>query len=467
MLPAPPATHHLPPRGTSARDWPSFAQESRETLALAIPLIAGQLGHMLMGIADTVMVARLGVAELGAVTFGNTLMSVPYVFGIGLLSSVSVRVSQARGAERPEEAHDALRHGTWLALVLGLLVAGLMFAAVPFLDVFRQSADVTALAPDYLLIVAASLVPALLTVVWKNHADALNHPWPAFWIMFGGILLNVVLNWLWIYGKLGFPAMGVAGAAWATLVSRVATAIGLIAWLMYAPAVRAWTPRRWFERCRRSSFVLLLTLGIPSSLQLLTEVAAFAAAALLIGTLGSVPLAGHQVAITCAATTFMVPLGFAMAMTVRVGEVAGAGEWPRMHRVLLGGWAYAVLFMSVTMIVFLIWGRWIAAQFVHDSAVVEIAAGLLVIAGVFQLFDGLQVVSAGALRGIADVKVPAWIALAAYWGLAIPLGALLAFKVGWGADGMWIGLAGGLAIAAIALAYRAWGRLTDRSAAAV
>src|SRR5690606_26488451 len=174
-----------------------------------------------------------------------------------------------------------------------------------------------------------------------------------------GILLNVFGNWVLIYGHLGAPAMGIAGAAWATLASRVATAVGLFVWLMYAPQVRAWTPVRWLERCTREGFVTLLKIGIPGSLQLLTEVTAFSAASLLIGTLGAVPLAAHQVAITCAATTFMVPLGFAMAMTVRVGEVAGAKEWPRMHRVLIGGWAYAAGFMCVTMISFLLWGRWI------------------------------------------------------------------------------------------------------------
>lgn len=465
MLPAPPDTHPLP-QTSSARVWPSFGQESRATLALAIPLIAGQVGQMLMGIADTVMVGRLGVTELGAVTFGNTLVSVPFVLGIGLLSSVSVRVSQARGAECPEDAHEALRHGTWLALAFGLLVAGLMYAAIPFLGLFQQPAEVTAIAPDYLLIVAASLVPALLTVAWKNHADALNHPWPAFWIVLGGILLNVFLNWLWIYGKLGFPALGLAGAAWATLAARVATVVALYLWLVRARGVREWMPRRWLQRCNWGSFLLLLSIGIPASLQLLTEVTAFSASSLLIGTLGAVPLAAHQVAITCAATTFMLPLGVAMAMTVRVGEVAGAREWPRMHRVLLGGWMYATGCMAVTMVGFLVWGRWIAGQFVHDRGVVEIAAGLLIIAGIFQLFDGLQVVSAGALRGVGDVRVPAWIALVAYWGLALPVGATLGLGFGWGASGMWTGLAAGLAVAALALGRRAWTRLQSTPSAA-
>jgi MATE family multidrug resistance protein len=298
----------------------------------------------------------------------------------------------------------------------------------------------------------------MLSMTWKNHADALNQPWPAFWILFGGVLLNVLLNWLWIWGHWGFPALGISGAAWATFAARAATAIAMLIWLTWSPRVREWCPTRWLGSWSRGTFASLLLIGFPASLQLLTEVGAFAAASLLIGTLGAVPLAAHQVAITCAATTFMLPLGVAMAMTVRVGEVIGSREPGRLRRVLLGGWLYAGGFMTVTMVVFLIAGHQIASSFIADPGVVQIAASLLIIAGFFQLFDGLQVVSAGALRGMNDVRVPAWIALASYWGLALPLGAALGIWWKWGAAGIWGGLAAGLAVAAVALGVRAWRR---------
>jgi MATE family multidrug resistance protein len=173
--------------------WPSFGQECRATLLLALPLIAGQLSQMLIGVVDTIMVGRLGVVPLGAATFANTVIVVPWVLGIGLLTSVSVRVSQARGANRPDQAEEALRHGTWLALGYGVLVVAVLALALPFLHLLRQPAEVVALAPVFLITVGISLVPAMLSMVWKSHADALNHPWRPFWILLGGVGLNVFL----------------------------------------------------------------------------------------------------------------------------------------------------------------------------------------------------------------------------------------------------------------------------------
>ncbi len=447
------------PPTIAGQSWPSFARENRDTLKLALPLIAGQLCQMLMGVADTVMVGRLGVVALGAATFANTLLIVPFVLGIGLLISISVRVSQASGANRPADAQDALRHGTWLALGFGVLIVALAATGLPLLRHLGQPPEVVAAAPTFLMICAVSLVPALLSLAWKDHADALNHPWRPFWIMLGGVGLNIFLNWLWIWGHWGFPALGLEGAGWATLVSRIAVAVAMFQWLTRSPLVCAWTPPRWFIACRRETFLNLLAIGFPASLQLLTEVTAFAVAALLIGTLGAVPLAAHQVAITCAGVTFMVPLGVAMAITVRVGEIVGAGERPRLHRVLIGGWLFGLGFMALSTLAFLIFGREIAAQFVSDRTVVETAAHLLIVAGVFQLCDGLQVVSAHALRGVDDVRVPTWIAFVAYWIVALPAGAALGIWRGHGPMGMWTGLAAGLAVAAVAMGVRAWRKL--------
>jgi MATE family multidrug resistance protein len=414
---------------------------------------------MLMGVADTVMVGRLGVAALGAATFSNTLLVVPFVLGIGLLMSISVRVSQASGAGRPADAQDALRHGTWLALAYGLFVVGIVALGLPFLGHFGQPREVVTLAPTYLATCAISLVPALLALAWKDHADALNQPWRPFWIMLGGVGLNVLLNWLLIWGHWGFPVLGLEGAGYATLASRIVVAVVLFQWLTRSPSIRAWTPAHWLIACRWATFRHLLAIGFPASLQLLIEVTAFAVAALLIGTLGAVPLAAHQVAITCAATAFMVPLGVAMAITVRVGEIVGAGERPRLHRVLLGGWLFGLGFMTLSTLAFLIFGRDIAGQFVSDRGVVDMAARLLIVAGVFQLFDGLQVVSAHALRGVNDVRVPTWIAFVAYWLVALPAGAVLGLGWGHGPLGMWTGLAAGLAVAAVAIGLRAWRKL--------
>jgi multidrug resistance protein, MATE family len=444
----------------AGRALPSFGRECRDTLVLALPLISGQLSQMLMGVADTIMVGRLGVVPLGAATLANTVLMVPFVLGLGLLSSVSVRISQASGAGRPHDAREALRHATWLALGYGLLVVLAVALGLPLLSRLGQPHEVVARTPIFLMTCAVSLVPSLLSMTWKSHADALNHPWPPFWIMLSGVGLNVVLNWLLIWGHGGLPALGLEGAGLATLIARTLVAVVMFRWITRSERVRHWTPPEWFVRCRLGAFFHLLAIGFPASLQMLTEVCAFSAASLLIGTLGAVALAAHQVAITCAATTFMVPLGVALAITVRVGEIVGAGERLRLRRVLLGGWLFAASFMSVSMLIFLLFGREIGAMFVSDAGVIGIAAKLLIVAGIFQLFDGLQVVSSCALRGVNDVRAPAWIAFFAYWIVALPCGAALGLGAHQGALGVWIGLAMGLGVTAAALGFRAWRKLS-------
>lgn len=435
---------------------PGFREETRATFKLALPLITGQLSQMLIGVADTVMIGGIGKVALGAATFANTLLVVPLVLGIGLLSSVSVRVSQARGGRRPDHAEEALRHGTWLAVMFAAVTVAAALALTPFLRLFNQPPEVTARVPAYFLICAFSMIPAFLSMVWKNHADALNRPWPAFWIMLGGAALNVLGNWLLIHGRWGLPALGLEGAAYSTLFARVATAAALLIWLCRAPSLREWMPRRWLARCHRAGFVSLLTIGVPASLHSLVEVSAFAISSLMIGTLGVTALAAHQVAITCAGTAFMVPLGVSMALAVRVGEAVGANQRGRLRRILGGGWLLGAGFMTLSMLMFFGWGRELAGLFVKDADVIETAAALLLLAGAFQLCDGLQVVSAGALRGMDDVRAPAWFAFVAWWVVALPLSWLLGLYLKQGAFGVWAGLTAGLAVAAAALGRRAW-----------
>ena len=438
---------------------PTYGRECRDTLALALPLIAGQLSQMLMGVIDTVMVGRLGVVPLGAASFANNIIAVPWVLGIGLLTSVSVRVSQARGADRPGQAEAAIRHGTWLALSYALLVVVALALGLPILKYLGQPTEVVARSPVFLMTCGVSLIPAMLSMVWKSTADALNRPWRPFWILLGGVGLNVFLNWLWIWGRWGFPALGLEGAGYATLTARTLSAIAMFVWLTRSNLVHRWVPPRWLVRCHRAAFVHLLAIGFPTSLQLLTEVGAFVTSALIIGSLGATSLAAHQVAITCAATTFMVPLGIALAISVRVGEIVGAGQRDRLHRVLTGGWLFALGFMSLSTYAFSFHGHALAAQFVADPAVIDIAARLLIVAAVFQLFDGIQIVAVSALRGVDDVRLPAWIAFFAYWVVALPCGSWLTFGWHLGAFGIWCGLASGLAAAALALGLRAWHKL--------
>lgn len=428
---------------------------------LALPLVAGQVSQMLIGVADTVMIGRLGVIPLAAGTLAMTLIHVPLIISVGVLVSVSIRVSQARGAGDIAGGRAAVRNGLYLALVLGVLAVGAGFLCQPALVLLGQDAGVAEAAETYFLIVMASLVPGLACMVFKNFADAMNRPWGAFWILLGDVGLNVVLNWVLIYGNLGAPALGLEGAGWATLIARVVGVVALFGWIAWWGDFGEWVPRRWLRAPDWVAMRSLLRVGLPTSAQLLAEVGAFVMAMVMIGWISAEALAAHQIAITCAATTFMIPLGISMALTVRMGEAWGAGEVARLRPIVTGGLVLGAGVMMASAVTFVLAGRTIAGWFIPDATVIGIAANLFVLAGIFQISDGIQIVAAGCLRGINDVRIPAWIALAAYWVLALPVGAWLAFGWGMGAVGIWLGLTLGLAIAAVWMGTRVW-RMSGR-----
>jgi MATE family multidrug resistance protein len=430
--------------------------EIRPTLRLAFPLMIGQLSQMLLGVADTVMIGRLGVTELAALTFASSLFHVPFVFGIGVLTAVSVATSNARGAGDASGARGSCRHGLYLALMLGMVLFGLAWLVSLRLEVFGQPAEVSARTPVYFRILMASLVPALASIALKNHADALGRPWPPFWIFLGGVALNIGLNWVMIYGRLGCPALGFEGAAWATLISRMAILLVLAAWMVKAADLRKWMPGRWLRKPDFHDLRHLLAIGVPASIQMLCEVTAFSLAGLMMGHIGPGAMAAHQIALTLAATAFMIPLGLSMALTVRIGEAHGAGDTARLRPLMVSGWLLVAAYALLGATSFLVWGKWLAGLFTRGPAVMDLAASLLAIVGIFQIFDGLQVASAAMLRGLHDVRATAVIGFVAYWLIGLPLSGWLAFGAGLGARGVWWGLAVGLGVACVTLGPRLW-----------
>jgi MATE family multidrug resistance protein len=431
-------------------------REGRATVLLALPLVAGQVSQMLMGVADTLMIGRLGTVPLAASTFANTVLHVPLMFGIGMAIAVSVKVSQARGAESPVAARAALRHGLFIGLGLGLLTLLAAFLLLPIFPYFGQVPEVVERVPAYFILVALSMTPAMGAMAVKSHADAMNRPWPAFYILLAGVLLNVLLNWVLIYGNAGMPALGLEGAGIATLIARLATLAALLVWYLRSRRMREWIPHRWLVRPDWGAMRDLWKIGWPASLHISAEMGAFILATIMIGSLGAAALASHQVAMSCAATVFMIPLGISMALTVRIGEAWGAKEYHRWRPIVVSGWLMGGAISVVSVTVFLLFREEIAGWFLSDPAALKVAAGLLGVAAVFQVVDHSQIISSGVLRGLDDVRVPARLVFVAFWVVAMPFGWVLSFRAGMGVSGMWWALTTGLTITAVLLGVRVW-----------
>lgn len=432
----------------------SLIQESRATLVLAVPLMAGQLSQMLMGLIDSAMVGRIGVVPLAAAAFGNSILAVPMLVGIGLLISVSVRVSQAHGAGERAETGETLRHGLVLSIVSGAALAFVVWLLSTMLDRFGQPGEVAAEARSYLIVMGVSLIPMLASLALKQFSEALHHPWPPTLILLGSVVLNAGLNWIFIYGHLGAPALGLVGAGYSTLFSRIAATWALWVYVRRARRFAEHTPIHWLRPLVGEKLRALVNLGVPTAVTLVLESSAFSFAAIMMGWLGAASLAAHQIAITCAATTFMLPLGLGIATMIRVGQAAGAGDHARQRSICVSALLLGGVIMAACGLLLAICRVPIARAFVEDQAVIDIATTLLVAAAFFQIFDGIQVVSSSALRGMSDVNAPVVLCFIAYWIIALPLGYLAGFRWGYGPTGVWIGLAAGLAFAAALLSGR-------------
>ncbi len=433
--------------------------ELRPTFTLAAPIVVGQLSQMLMGVTDSVMIGHAGTVPLAASSFGGSVFSVFFVAGIGLMLPVSIFVARAHGAERPDECGEYLRHGLALALFFGVLETLAMGSLSFGLARFGQPAEVLAIVTPFFLLIAGSITSVFVYLVLRQFAEAMGHPWAPMFIMLAGVALNAALNWVFIYGHLGMPALGLTGAGISTLVSRTLGALVIFLWLRRDAAVRAAWPRRWFGGYSRARFREMLHIGLPASGMLLFESSAFAFSSVMIGWLGAVPLAAHQIALSCASLSFMFPLGLSTAAGMRVSRAVGAGEFERRRPIAIAAYLIGLATMGTFAVLFAFGGRMISGWFVRDGVVIALATQLLAVAALFQFVDGVQVIAAACLRGITDVKVPAVLTFVAYWVVALPLGYALGVRGTLGAAGMWIGIATGLALAAVALSMR-FARLT-------
>ncbi len=436
-----------------------FWTEIRKTLALAIPMIMGQLGQMGLHLIDAAMVGQVGVVPLAAIAFGGNIVGIFLIIGYGLASAVSVLVAQSYGAKNYDRSGEVLKHGIVITFLYALAVAVLMHTNIGFLHYFGQPEDVVETSKLYVVFLAWSLIPTLVYQCLRTYSEALNRPWMPFAILAAGFFLNIFLNWILIFGKLGMPAYGAAGAGLATMLARAFMMVVMAA--VVIGSSRYDISRSLFNifHCSRKLFGQLLSIGVPTGFQLLFEAGSFTVAAILMGWIGTNSLAAHQIAINIAAMTFMIPLGTSFAVAIRVGQAAGREDRPAIRRIGFSSFFFVVGFMSCTAATIFLIRHQLPWFFLDNNApeapeVVILTAQFLVVASLFQVFDGLQVASMGALRGIADVKVPTILVFICYWVFALPLSYGLAFTADLQGVGVWLGLLIGLGIASVVLSSR-------------
>jgi len=438
----------------SRKIWP----ELRACLTLAIPLAGAQLAQAGTAFVDTVMMGLLGGSVLAAGGLGATLFQALVIISNNVISAVSPLVASAYGAGQQAAIGQIVRQGFWLVVGLALPVGLLLWYAEPVLQILGQDPAIITVALPYVHAIVWGLPALLGFAVLRNFVSALSDPRPLIVIMVAGTGCNILGNYVLMFGKFGFPALGLAGIGWASTISLWAMFASLLVYVTSQPRYQPY--RLWGSFCLEPMlFTELLKIGLPIGVLAAVETGMFTLTTFLMGQLGPVPLAAHQIALQTAAVTFMVPLGISLATTVRVGQRLGQQDFLGARVAGVVGIALSALFMSL--MGSLIWrfpaqivGLYLDLKQPANAELVQFSQHLLAVAAVFQILDGVQVSATGALRGLRDTRVPLLIGITAYWGLGLTSGYWLGIVSGWGGIGLWWGLALGLLMAAIVLPLR-------------
>lgn len=426
----------------------------KATFLLAYPVVLSQLGHIMVGVVDTAMVGQIGTMEQAAVALSNSLYTLVLVFGLGVSYGVTPLVAAADSAKNFSENAALLKHGVIINTVLGILLFVLLFCLSPVLNLFNQKQEVVDLAIPFLNVMMLGMIPLCIFSGFKQFTEGLSYTRFAMIITIGANLLNILLNYVMIFGHWGFPAMGLMGSCWASFIARVVMALTMFAYVYYNKTFKPYWVGFSLRNISGDLTRRILAIGVPSGLQWVFEVGAFAFAVIMIGWISPKAQAAHQVALSIAATTYMMASGLSAAASVRVGNHAGLKDREGVRVAGFSAFIMVLGFMGICATCFVIFRNWLPVLFNQDPEVVSIASSLLIIAAFFQLSDGTQVVGLGALRGVKDVKIPTLITLLAYWAIGLPMSYVFAFKMNLGAQGIWYGLSLGLTIAAVLLFLR-------------
>lgn len=412
------------------------------------------LGQVMTGVADSVMIGWTGTTPLAASSFANIFFSIPLFFGIGVSYAITPLVAQAEGASDASKIISTLKNGSLINIVTGFILVGLIFSIEPFMHFMGQPEEVVTLGIPYLNIIAISIIPAMIFQTYRQFAEGLQRTRMAMIIVVGSNLLNIALNYVLIFGKYGFPLLGLNGAGWATLIARVVMAASMMLYIYYGRKFQAYKSGFSIGNYSRVLISKMLHIGLPAGSQFIFEAGAFGFSAIMMGWLGTTTLAAHQIAINLATISYMITSGMGAAATIRVGNFWGQNDRKNLRSAAFTMIGMGGVLMLAWALLFIFGRHHLPSLYIDDPAVIEITATLLIIAAFFQLSDGMQVVTAGALRGLQDVKVPSLLVFISYWVIALPLGYWLAFSLQLGAKGIWIGLSIGLTLTATAMIVR-------------
>ncbi|MDF3076223.1 MAG: efflux family protein [Sphingobacteriaceae bacterium] len=426
------------------------------SLRLAIPVVISQLGHTLVQTADSVIIGHFaGTVPLAAVSLVNSIFTIVLVTGIGIAYGLTPLIAQENGRENYTECGKLLSNSLFINLISGIfLFVPVYFGLLTVIDRLGQSPEVVVLAKPFLGMLGFSIIPLMIFMAFKQFAEGLGFTKQAMMISIWGNVLNIILGIIFVKGMFGIAPMGVRGVGLSTLIDRVlmATVMGIYVFRSrhFKPYLKSFILRRisWIRSLK------ILKIGAPVAMQYTFEVSAFGGAAILMGTIGTVQQAAHQVAISLAAITYMMASGISAAAAVKAGNNFGKRDFAELRNSAISNYHIALAFMLGTAFIFIAFHSYLPWIYTSDPAVISIAAQLLIIAGLFQLFDGAQVVGLGILRGMGDVNIPTFITFLAYWIVGLPVGYLLGITLGLGANGIWMGLTLGLLVSALFLFMR-------------
>mgnify|MGYP003422865186 FL=1 len=435
-------------------DLKSLKEEIFKTFKLAYPVIIGQLGVIMMGVVDSIMVGRLGPVPLAAASLGNSLIFIILIIGIGSSIVISPLVAILVGGNRFSECGTYFRQSLAVNIALSLVMIIIILLGVNFIYLLNQPAEIIEQAIVYMGIVGLSALPLMIYQTYKQFIEGLSVMKPAMIIALLANFINAFANWVLIFGELGFPKLCIAGAAWATFASRVFMAAAIMFYVMRNEKFKQYDVNFHFRGLDFKIIKKILRLGLPSGFQYFFEVGAFSFAVIMIGWIGANELAAHQIAINLASISFMAVLGISQAASIRVGNAMGEQSVSKIRKAGFTGIFLGASIMSLAGLTFILLNNFLPTLYIDDEAVISIASRLIIIAALFQLSDGTQAVGIGVLRGLTDIKGPTIITFVAYWIISLPIAYLLAFNFNLGVDGVWIGLLIGLTASAILLTLR-------------